>query len=55
MKPTLYLIGQHQGVPTPDDIFALVRKLTGKDPSQAEKDEIIALHQARIGYKPPGA
>ena len=47
MKPALYLAGQKTGGPTPEHIFALFTKLTGKEPTQAEKDKVYALHKAQ--------
>lgn len=43
-KPTLYLTGPRVGGPTPQDIFALYAKLTGKEPTPEERARIEARY-----------
>ncbi len=35
-KPRLILTGQHEGPPSVDDLIALFKKLTGREPDPAD-------------------
>lgn len=49
-KPTLYLIG---GPPTPEDIFILTEKLTGKKPTPEERAEVQARYDRELRQTTP--
>ncbi len=42
-KPTFYLAGQEDGPPTLDQLVALAKRLTGRDPTPEEIEEARTL------------
>ena len=41
-KPSLEMVGREYEPPSKEDLIALYRKITGKDPSAAEIEELEA-------------
>lgn len=48
MKPTLTLTGPKDVGPTPDDLIALYRKLTGRDPSPDDIADLRKKYEAKV-------
>jgi hypothetical protein len=50
-KPELFLTGRRTGGPTADDLLALFRKLTGREPSP---EDVTYVHEeiAKLTAKP---
>ncbi len=46
-KPSLNITGQHEGPPSVDDLIALFKKLTGREPDPADVADLRKAEKPR--------
>ena len=51
-KPHLYLVGQKHGPPTFEDLIALTKALSGRDPTPDEVEKAREIYESALSKQP---